>query len=432
MQPLTSSPTLSSRPGRLPQRPQADAAPRQPWLLRPQAWFHGLAERAGQAFAVEFPDGELLLAGRGEPRFRLVFRSPAALRAVLFRGHVGLLESYADQQIELEGDLPTAFATAMAAGLDLQPNRWNRLMNRLHEWRHSATSHGRAKANARAHYPHPPDFYRHWLDEEGLVYTCGYWPDGTQTLEQAQSQKIDHVCRKLRLQRGDCFVDLGCGFGGFLLRAHQTTGATGVGVNTTTEQVHWLREEIVRRGLSSHLQVREADFREVDGLYDKVVSIGVLEHAGRGLLDEAIRAHAAYLRPGGLGLLHFVGHIGTQETDLFIRKHIFPGGWLPDISEVLSALERHGLEVVDVENLRRHYALTLDVWAERFDRHWPEIRAIDPTRYDERFRRLWMSYLLGSAESFRFGRTHLFQIVFSQGSLGQDDYPMGREFLYTP
>jgi cyclopropane-fatty-acyl-phospholipid synthase len=266
------------------------------------------------------------------------------------------------------------------------------------------------------------------------MYTCGYWSEGTATLEQAQRQKIDHVCRKIRLGRGERFVDIGCGFGGFMLRAHATLGAIGTGLNTTTEQVDWLRGEIARRGLSAQLTVREADFREVDGPYDKLVSIGVLEHAGRDRQAEVIAAHAAFLKPGGLGMLHFIGHVGRFDTELFIRKHVFPGGWIPSPADTLLAMERCGLEIIDVENLRRHYALTLDVWAERFERRWDTIHALDPLRFDERFRRIWRSYLVGCAEMFRSpaGYTHLFQIVFSKGNVARESDPMSRAHLYGP
>ena len=155
---------------------------------------------------------------------------------------------------------------------------------------------------------------------------------------------------------GERFVDIGCGFGGFMLRAHETLGAIGTGINTTPEQVQWLQAEIARRGLGGALQVREADFRELGGPYDKVVSIGVLEHAGRDQLAEVIAAHAACLKPGGLGMLHFIGHVGRYDTELFIRKHVFPGGWIPSLADTLVEMERCGLEVVDIENLRRHYA----------------------------------------------------------------------------
>jgi len=196
--------------------------------------------------------------------------------------------------------------------------------------------------------------------------------------------------------------------------------------------VQWLRAEIERRGLSQQLAVREADFRDVDAEYDKLVSIGVLEHAGRDQLADVVRAHADFLKPGGLGLLHFIGHVGRYDTEIFIRKHVFPGGWIPSLADVVVEMERCGLEIIDIENLRRHYALTLDAWSERFERRWDDIRAIDPQRFDERFRRIWRSYLVGCAEMFRSpaGYTHLFQIVFSKGSLGAGGYPMTRDWLY--
>ncbi len=392
-----------------------------------------LAERGGIPFALELPDGSRIQGGQGSPRFTVLLRSDAALLSVLTRGHMGLLEAYFDQQLDVQGDFGAALAAGMASGLDLSFRPWNELENRLHERQYSNRSPEQAKANARAHYGLGYDFYRLWLDDPLMMYTCGYWPEGTQTLEQAQQQKIDHVCRKIRLAPGERYVDIGCGFGGFLFRAWERCGALGSGLNTTTEQVERLRGEITRRGLTDKISVREADFREVDGPYDKVVSIGVLEHAGRDQLAEVIKAHADFLKPGGLGMLHFIGHVSRRETELFIRKHVFPGGWIPALSEVIVEMERNGLEVVDIENLRRHYAPTLDAWAERFERHWPEIQALNPARFDERFRRVWRTYLVGCAEMFRSstGYTHLFQIVYSKGNVSQASYPMSRAHLYA-
>ena len=127
--------------------------------------------------------------------------------------------------------------------------------------------------------------------------------------------------------------------------------------------------------------------------FDKVVSIGVLEHAGRDQLREVVKAHADFLKPGGLGMLHFIGHVGVRDTVFYIRKHVFPGGWIPSLAQTIAAMEECGLEVVDVENLRRHYAFTLDAWAERFERNWERIQTIDPRRFDEHFRRVWRTYL---------------------------------------
>jgi cyclopropane-fatty-acyl-phospholipid synthase len=398
-----------------------------------RSYAESVAQRSGASFEVVLPDGFRCRAGDDAPAFTLHFRDDGALLATLTRGHIGLLESYFDGRLDLDGSLGAALASGLVAGMDQRTLPLNAVENGLHEWRHSNASPAQAKANARAHYGLPAAFYQRWLDEPLMMYTCGYWPEGTRTLEQAQQRKIDHVCRKIRLAAGERFVDIGCGFGGFMFRALQATGATGVGINTATEQVDWLRGQIAQRGLERQLAIREADFRDVDGEYDKVVSIGVLEHAGRDQLAEVIRAHAAFLKPGGLGMLHFIGHVGRYDTELFIRKHVFPGGWIPSLAEVIVEMERAGLEVVDIENLRRHYALTLDVWAERFQSGWDDIRALDPQRFDERFRRIWLCYLVGCAEMFRSpaGYTHLFQIVFSKGNLGAAGYPMSRAHLYA-
>jgi len=392
-----------------------------------------LGQRVGTAFAVVTPDGVSYRTGRGDARFRIVFHTDAALLATFLRGHNGLLEAYFDQAVDVEGDFGAAMAAGMASGFDTQFNAVSGIENNLHELRHSNRSPEQAKSNARAHYGLGTDFYRHWLDEPLMMYTCGYWSEDARTLEEAQRRKIDHVCRKIRLARGERFIDIGCGFGGFMFRALETVGACGTGLNTTTEQVDWLRAEIERRGLAGQLQVLEADFREVNQTYDKVVSVGVLEHAGRDQLPEVIKAHADCLKPGGLGLLHFIGHVGRYDTELFIRKHVFPGGWIPSLAAVIVEMERCGLEVVDVENLRRHYAPTLDEWARRFECNWPAIQALDPQRFDERFRRVWRSYFVGCAEMFRSpaGYTHLFQIVFSKGNITRENYPMSRAHLYA-
>jgi len=392
-----------------------------------------LAERAGRAFCVVTPDGERLCAGAGEPAFTVRFRTDRALAGTFLRGHMGLLEAYFDGSVDFEGSLGAAMAAGMQAGLDVQAPALNALENSLLERRTSNRDPAQAKANARAHYGLGEPFYALWLDEPLKMYTCAYWREGTVSLEQAQRGKIEHVCRKLRLARGERYVDIGCGFGGFMFHAWRLTGALGHGINTTTEQVRWVDDEIRRRGLQGELSVREADFREVDGEYDKLVSIGVLEHAGRDQLAEVIKAHADFLRPGGLGLLHFIGHVGPADTELFIRKHVFPGGWIPGLAETLVAMERCGLEILDIENLRRHYALTLDVWAQRFAANWPRIQALDRSRFDERFRRIWMCYLVGCAQMFRLpeGKTHLFQVLFSKGNVTQTSHPMTRDDVHA-
>jgi len=390
------------------------------------------AGRTAACFRIVFADGSDLLSRDGAPDFTLIFRNRRAERRVLLFGHVGLVEAYFGGDLEVEGSLPLVFRAGMDMNLGGPPGGLLRLRNAWHEFRFGNGSIAQAKANARFHYGLGEDFYAEWLDQPAMMYTCAYWKEGTQTLEEAQRNKMDHVARKIRLAPGERFVDIGCGFGGFMFHALERYGALGTGVNTTTEQVEWLRREIARRGLAERLQVIEADFREIPGQFDKVVSIGVLEHAGRDQLAEVVRAHADALKPGGLGMLHFIGHAGTFDTEFYIRKHIFPGGWIPSLAETLEAMDACGLEILDVENLRRHYAPTLDAWAERFEARWERIHELDPRRFDETFRRKWRTYLWSCAEMFRSpnSRTHLFQIVFSKGNVGTG-FPMSRAYVYT-
>lgn len=383
-------------------------------------------------FEVTFADGERYRNAEAPPAFALRFKRRTVELASAAFGHIGLLDAYFDGELDIEGDLRSMFRAGMYSPFTT-PNALVSGRNRWHELRRSNASRAQAKENARYHYGLGTEFYRLWLDDPLLMYTCGYWKEGAKTLEAAQANKIDHVCRKLRLTAGESVVDIGCGFGGFMFRAAERHGVRATGVNTTTEQVEWVAGEIARRGLGDTLRVVEGDFRDSFGPFDKVVSIGVLEHAGRDQLAQVVRAHADFLKPGGLGMLHFIGHVGRCDTEYFIRQHVFPGGWIPSLADVVVAMEDCGLEVIDIENLRRHYALTLDVWASRFDANWSRIQALDPARFNERFRRIWRTYLLGCAELFRApgGRTHLFQIVFGKGNVTPETYPMSRAFLYA-
>ena len=392
--------------------------------------FRTIAARSGASFVARHVDGTEYRSAAATPDFTLIFRNTRAYRRLALFGHVGLLEAYFDGDVDLEGSLARALAAGMAARVD-QASFLVRLANRVHEFLHSNSNWMRAKHNAEFHYALGPEFYRPWLDDPLMLYTCAYWKEGTRTLEEAQRNKLDHVASKVLLKPGEDVVDVGSGFGGFLQYAEERFGVKVTGYNTTRSQVEHARRQIERKKLRNTVAL-EADFRSMDREYDKVVSIGCLEHAGRDGLVDLIRAHARALKKGGLGLIHFIGHVGHFDTDYFIRKYVFPGGWIPSLADVIIEMEKAGLEVLDIENLRRHYALTLDVWAERFDKSWDKIRTLDPKRFDERFRRIWRVYLYGCAEMFRspVGRTHLFQIVFSKGNVSATGYPMTRDFLY--
>ncbi|HET9669843.1 MAG TPA: cyclopropane-fatty-acyl-phospholipid synthase family protein [Casimicrobiaceae bacterium] len=380
---------------------------------------------------IVFSNGGEYRNGDAPPRFTIVFRRRRGELRLLRFGHVGLLEAYFDGDVDVEGEFPLAFRVAMDRKFSENPNGLVRMRNRWHEMRYSNRSIAQAKANARFHYGLGKAFYAPWLDRIGMMYTCAYWKEGTRTLEEAQRNKMDHVCRKVQLRAGETFVDVGCGWGGLMFHAWKHYGAIGTGINATTEQVAELREDLARAGLADKLKVVECDFREIPGQYDKLLSIGTLEHAGRDQLPAVVKAHADAMKPGALGVIHFIGHVGSFDTEFYIRKYIFPGGWIPSLHEAIDAMDACGLEVLDIENLRRHYALTLDEWAARFDANWEAMHALDPARFDERLRRIWRTYLWSCAEMFRSrtSRTHLFQVTVSKGNV--KDYPMSRAFLYA-
>jgi len=391
----------------------------------------GVGERTGICFRVVFSNGSHYQNRDGAPDFTLTFKSRFAEWRALLLGHVGLIESYFNQSLDIEGSLQLAFRAAYDGGFDMRFRPLVRMRNRWHEALYSNASIAQARKNARFHYALGTDFYRLWLDHPYMMYTCAYWTEGTTTIEEAQRNKMEHVCRKLRLKPGETLLDIGCGWGGFSFYAFERYGVVPTGLNTVPEQLNDMRAEIARRGLEDRIRTVEADFREVPGQFDKCASIGVLEHAGRDQIAEVVQAHADCLKPGGLGMLHFIGHVGHYDTEFYIRKYVFPGGWIPSLAETIVAMEHAGLEILDIENLRRNYALTLDAWAKRFDANWERIQAINPKKFNERFRRIWRTYLYSCAEMFRASRgyTHLFQITFSKGNVGRE-YPMSRAHLY--
>jgi len=248
---------------------------------------------------------------RREARVHAHFRDARAYRRIALFGHVGLLEAYFDGDVDLDGSLARALAAGMAARAE-EPKLLVRLANRWHEFWHSNASWARAKHNAEFHYALGPEFYRYWLDDPLMLYTCAYWKEGTRTLEEAQRNKLDHVGKKVLLKPGDDVVDVGSGFGGFPALCRRALRREGDRVQHHALQVEHARAQIERRRLRNTVSL-EADFRSMDRQYDKVVSIGCLEHAGRdGLVDLIPRARAR-AQARRACLIHFIGHVGTSR-----------------------------------------------------------------------------------------------------------------------
>jgi cyclopropane-fatty-acyl-phospholipid synthase len=363
-------------------------------------WLGALLRRAyGEApLRFKLRDGTVLLAPAKGHVATVVLADRRALFSLLWDPEQRFGDAYASGRIDIEGDLVAAATVAYQASGRAHRARW-----RGHSLRAS-------RANVRHHYDLGNDFYRLWLDER-LVYTCAYFARRELTLEEAQVAKMDHVCRKLRLAPGETAVEAGCGWGALALHMARHYGVHVKAYNVSREQLRYARESAERQGLERQVEFVEADYREIQGHFDVFVSVGMLEHVGLGNFGSLSQVIDRCLDPAGRGLLHFIGRDRPAALNAWIRKRIFPGGYVPTLSQTFEhVLEPAGLSVLDVENLRFHYARTLAHWSERFEAAFERVKA----RYGSWFSRAWRLYLAGSQAAFQAGSLQLFQVLFAR------------------
>jgi cyclopropane-fatty-acyl-phospholipid synthase len=373
------------------------------WLQRRLA---ALLQRTLSAVAVrlELWNGSVLYDGPQPAVGSLVVGDPRALRGLVFDPHMEFGEAYMAGRLRVRGGLgPVVEAISRTS---LSPT----LRDRLALLVPASNSVSRSRRNVHHHYDLGNDFYQGWLDEQ-LLYTCAYFEHPDVSLEDAQRAKMDLVCRKLRLQPGETVVEAGCGWGALALHMARAYGARVKAFNLSHEQIKFARERAQREGLAGQVDFIEDDYRNVQGQFDAFVSVGMLEHVGLRHYDSLARVLNRVLpRAGGRGLLHFIGRDIARPLNAWIRRRIFPGAYAPTLAEVTSrVLEPARMSVLDVENLRMHYARTLAHWSQRFAAMETQVRA----RYGEEFSRAWELYLVGSEAAFAVGSLQLFQVVFS-------------------
>ena len=410
-----------------------------------------LGERHPRDFAVRLWDGTVWDAEPGmQARFTLVLKHPGALRTMFWPpGEISLSEAYIYDDFDIEGEIEAVFPLAddllarrrSLAGSLRQARRvlslpterrsknprTGRRAARLRGIRHSKA---RDRLAVTYHYDVPGDFYALWLDKR-MVYSCAYFATPDEDLDTAQERKLDYICRKLRLGRGERLLDIGCGWGALVTHAARRYGVSALGITLSQPQAELANERIRRAGLADRCRVEVLDYREIEewGEYDKLVSVGMFEHVGGARLPDYFSRAYRLLRPGGTFLNHGISrnpNVPLRRGPTFVSRYVFPDGELVPIGASIGAAEGSGFEVRDVESLREHYALTLGHWVRRLEDSAEEARRIvDETTY-----RVWRLYMSGSAHGFRTGRINIYQTLLSKPDRGESGLPLTRADWY--
>lgn len=376
-------------------------------------------------FDVTFWDGQTKQYGNGKPLFTLGFHSKASAKRLLSKGSMGFGEEYVAGNIDVHGD----FQKLVQIGVDprFQNIKLSPLTKASVLFTHIASLNTvrRAPANITRHYDLGDDFYKCYLDKT-MAYSCAYFRKATDTLEEAQEQKYEHICRKLQLREGESLIDIGCGWGGMLIYAARNYGITGVGCTISPNQARYARDRIAAEGLDDKITILQEDYRNIGGQFDKFASIGMFEHVGKEFIPLFMRKVRTLLKTQAIGLLHTIGKEKHTPLDPWTMKYIFPGGHIPALDHIIKAMGKEKLVPVDIENLRIHYAATLDEWGKRFEDNRHKIAEM----FDEKLVRMWRLFLYGSAAAFRWGDIRLYQILFTNGL--NNSIPWTRDHIYRP
>lgn len=357
----------------------------------------------------------------GYPEVSIRFADEKVATQIMLDPRLGAAEAYMDGRLLVErGDVMDMIDLIRAnrpwerAGELKAPSALRRARERIATAFDGVNQAARAKANVAHHYDIGNALYQMFLDTEHMQYSCAYWPRADMTLEQAQEAKLAHIAAKLALAPGQRVLDIGCGWGGMAIYLARRAQVTVRGVTLSEEQLALARTRAEAAGVADRVSFELIDYRDLakrGDRFDRIVSVGMFEHVGRPQFGQFFRAAGSMLTDDGVMLLHTIGRLGGPgSTDAFTRKYIFPGGYIPALSETLAASEQYRLIAADVENLRLHYALTLREWHKRTVAHRAEIEAL----YDARFYRMWCFYLAGATAAFESGGMCNYQIQFAR------------------
>jgi cyclopropane-fatty-acyl-phospholipid synthase len=398
------------------------------WEKKLDNWVDTIRSNSALPLRLELWNGQQLDFGQLAPQVTVRVPHVSALSYLLTPSLFNLGKAYVEGKIEVEGKVNEIIQIGNAlARQTLKPEgKFARITRSFH---HSKKKDEEA---IRYHYDVSNEFYGAWLDEN-MVYSCAYFENGDEDLATAQLKKIDHILNKIQVGPGDTLLDIGCGWGALAIRAAQKYGAKCVGITLSQNQYDLARERVERAGLADRVEIRIEDYRDVQGSFDRITSVGMFEHVGARNLPMYFSKIRSLLADDGMVMNH-----GITTTDFkngetaygageFIEQYVFPHGELQHIGSVLTAMQEGGLEALDVENLRRHYAKTCGMWADNFETNSERIKNLVD---DKRFR-IWRVYLAGCSYAFAQDWVSLYQVVCTKAGRDVTTLPLSRRYMYA-
>ena len=370
-------------------------------------------------FELKLWDGSSEVYGEGKPKFKIIFNEPIPKADIIKDPSIAFGEGYMTKKLDIEGSIQDVIESLYNSkdsflGNEKYANLIKMVKNNIKN----------SKKNIEFHYDVGNDFYKLWLDDT-MTYSCGYFKSQNDSLNDAQKNKVEHILKKLNLKEGETLLDIGCGWGELIITAAKKYKVKAMGVTLSTQQFEKVKKRIESEGLNELLEVQLTDYREIKNRkFDRVVSVGMLEHVGKENLSEYFSAVSELLNDKGVSLLHCITNTSDSGTNSWINKYIFPGGYVPSIQELVNYMSEKNFNILDVENLRLHYGKTLECWAANFENAMPEIEKMK----DETFIRMWRLYLNACAASFNCGNINIHQFLFTKGV--NNEIPWTREYMY--
>jgi cyclopropane-fatty-acyl-phospholipid synthase len=395
-------------------------------------WVENIKQQADLPVRLVLWNGSHIdLGAFSTPDVTLEVKSPSALPLLVSPSLESLGEAYIQEKIDIGGKLADVIRTSYRLA-ELSTRKTGAIRKIAGDiTRRFTHSKAEDKDSIQYHYDVSNDFYQLWLDPD-MVYSCAYFENGDEDLATAQHKKIDHILTKIRLQPGQTLLDIGCGWGALVIRAATKFGARCVGITLSQNQYDLALERVRAAGLEGQIEIRLQDYRDTQGVFDRITSVGMFEHVGRVNLVTYFARVNELLADGGLAMNHGITSTDPKSGDSpmgggdFIDRYVFPHGELPHISLALSTLQQGGLEALDVENLRRHYARTLDIWAANYETHSQRIRQL----VGEKRYRIWRVYLAGCAHAFEVDDVSIYQVICQKAGRNAAAIPWSRRYIY--